>query len=508
MGHLIRGATIAIVAIAVWAAPASAELRGITPDGEAFVFTTTAALSAADTDTAADAYLRTGGVNELVSVGTTGSAYGQAISEDASRAFFSTAESLVAADTDTDYDLYERSGGQTTLVTTGPTDPGPLPWYDLAHISADGSRVIFGTSAGLVPEDTDGERDVYMRSGGVTTLVSASPAGASGRHSHFFAGASLDGTRVFEGTDEALVSNDTDGGGDIYERSGGTVKLVTTGTLGSGSAPHQLWRAGDASEDGSSYLFMTDAKLELGDTNDTLDLYQRRNGKTRLLTANRLGLVQPCSTPSSPGPGPAPCTIFRAAQTADGGSVFFGAGQRLASTDTNSTYDMYLRTGSSLEHVAQGGEGWMSPDGARLVFHTGAALVPGDTDAKADLYARTGSGGFELLTPGTPADNLGFAGGSRDLTRVFFQTQEGVVAADTDNRRDVYESVGGTVRLVTTGPADDHANVSDSEHTRVWPSDDGSRVVFVSKKALVAADADTAEDTYVWEDGVTTLVSG
>ncbi|HEX8052392.1 MAG TPA: hypothetical protein VF517_05320 [Thermoleophilaceae bacterium] len=501
-----RGAAVAVVAIASWAAPASADFRRVTPDGGAFVFSTTEALTASDTDTAADVYVRAGGVNELASVGTAGGAFAQAISTDASRVFFSTAEQLSAADTDSDYDLYERSRGQTTLITTGPTDPGPLPWYELAHISPDGSRVIFGTSADLVPEDTDGERDLYMRSNGVTTLLSASPAGSSGPHGHYFVGASLDGTRVFEGTDEALVSNDTDGAGDFYERSGGTVKLVTTGTLDTGSAPHSAWIAGGASDDGSSFIYMTDAKFELGDTNGTLDLYQRRNGKTRLLTANRLGLVQPCPIPAGHG-GPEPCTIFRAAQTTDGGSVFFGAGQALASTDTNSTWDMYLRTGSSLEHVAQGYDGWMSPDGARLVFRSVAALVPADTDSKNDLYERAG-GQFKLLTPGTPVEHLDLAASSRDLTHVFFVTQEGVDPADTDNRRDVYESVGGTVRLVTSGPADDHANVSDSEHTKVYPSDDGSRVYFFSKKALVAADTDVAEDAYVWEDGVTTLVSG
>ena len=46
--------------------------------------------------------------------------------------------------------------------------------------------------------------------------------------SPFFAGASSDGSKVFFRTDEQLVSGDTDDASqDVYERSGGTTKLVS-----------------------------------------------------------------------------------------------------------------------------------------------------------------------------------------------------------------------------------------------------------------------------------------
>ena len=495
-------AAVALAAL-VAAAPAAGAERRATPDGDAYAFSTNDQLVAADTDSASDAYVWRDGVHELVSTGTSTNSYARALSADGTRAVFSTADALTSADTDTSEDFYVSAGGAFELVSSGPADPddGLLP--TLKNVSPDAQRIVFTTGSPLVAEDDDALEDIYVYSGGSTALLSTSAAGNSG-HAHSFIDSSLDGSRVFEGTDEPLVSGDADGAWDLYVRSGGTAKLVTTGTLG--SPPATVFLAGGASDDGSSFVFATDERFELGDTNDTWDVYQRRSGRTRILTANRLGLAPECPFPDG-GFGPPPCTIVDVAQTTDGATTFFGAGQRLVASDTDSAYDMYRRSGSSIELVAEGGQGWISPGGAREVFHTGAALVPSDTDTKADLYERE-NGQFTLLTPGTPSDNLGHAGGSRELDRVYFQTQEGVVAADTDNRRDVYESVGGTVRLVTTGPGDDHANVSASEHTRVDPSDDGSSVFFSSAKPLVAADTDTDPDVYVWQDGVTRLVSG
>ena len=56
--------------------------------------------------------------------------------------------------------------------------------------------------------DTDMFVDVYERSGGQTTLVSTGPFGGNGASPATFAGASVDGSRVFFVTDERLVSAD------------------------------------------------------------------------------------------------------------------------------------------------------------------------------------------------------------------------------------------------------------------------------------------------------------
>jgi hypothetical protein len=94
-------------------------------------------------------------------------------SPDASRAFFSTAEPLVAGDTDSKVDVYERSAGTTTLVSVGP-DGGNGPFdVNFDEFTETGDHALFETRESLVTTDTDTANDIYDRSGGTTTLISA-----------------------------------------------------------------------------------------------------------------------------------------------------------------------------------------------------------------------------------------------------------------------------------------------------------------------------------------------
>ncbi len=74
--------------------------------------------------------------------------------------------------------------------------------------------------------DTDIYDDIYERSGGTTTQVSQGEINGNGAFFADFIDASSDGLKVFFRTDEPLVSGDTNGEYDFYERSGGTTKLV------------------------------------------------------------------------------------------------------------------------------------------------------------------------------------------------------------------------------------------------------------------------------------------
>src|SRR3954447_26248536 len=66
----------------------------------------------------------------------------------------------------------------------------------------------------------------------VTDLVSVGPNGGNGAAASVYRGASSDGTRVFFQTTESLVSADTDSSMDVYQRSGGTTTLLSTGPNG------------------------------------------------------------------------------------------------------------------------------------------------------------------------------------------------------------------------------------------------------------------------------------
>jgi hypothetical protein len=231
--------------------------------GEAF-FATEEQLVGADTDDAQDIYVRRGGsTTELVSAGDpscaasscgngSGVALLQWISADGSFAVLSTAEPLTAADGDAKADVYSRQlpGGPTALVSLpGPTCTDPECGDGnhnaaFAGASAAGSHLFFVTEEALAPPaagdpsspgDRDAQTDVYQRSGGTTTLVSAGQLNGSGPYSGNGAfdaqpkGFSIAGDRAFIATKEQLTGEDSDAADDVYMRADGGTLLVSRG---------------------------------------------------------------------------------------------------------------------------------------------------------------------------------------------------------------------------------------------------------------------------------------
>lgn len=479
-------ALVTSVAVAgALAAPAGATLRKATPDGSAFVFDTTEALVAEDTDAARDVYRWSSGGLVLLTPGAPppfrdfGQAHG--ISADGTRVVLESVDRLVPEDTDDEADVYLWDDGDLSRISGGARLPR------VADASRDLSRVFFTTATALVAADTDDDEDVYVHTGGTTALLSTSRFGNTGSYRHDFRGASADGLRVYEITDEPLVPHDVDGTNDVYERAGGDVRLVSTGRLGSGSPAYHATMRGiqyretnQVSEDGSSAFFSTEAALEPGDLNVADDLYQRRDGRTRLVSGTQSGIAEPEA-----------CTLYCAdlhAQSADGSVVAFSARRRLTPDDRDDDWDAYLWRGSTLSRLGDFGP-WagahmaVAADGSRVVFNTTSALVPEDTDAADDVYERIGAQ-TRLLTPGTPT-TARFLRASRDARTVVFQT-------------------GGEVYLTDGGAAQHlHDSWSDPDLTQ-----DGQRVFIETTKRLVPEDTDDAQpDFYLWSGGQLTLIS-
>jgi Tol biopolymer transport system component len=154
-----------------------------------------------------------------------------------------------------------------------------------------------------------------------------------------------------------------------------------------------------------------------------------------------------------------------------------------------------------------------SADGEIVFFETEEQLVPGDTDTKRDVYERSfdeGVGAYVTRevslgpTGGTDAYPAQFEGASEDGERVFFSTEERMVAADTDRSVDIYmrDLKNGTTTLVTPGNgafANTFADVNP----------EGTEVFFETKEKLAGSDTDSSIDLYVrdLESEETKLVS-
>ena len=81
--------------------------------------------------------------------------------------------------------------------------------------------------------------------------------------------------------------------------------------------------------------------------------------------------------------------------------------------------------------------------------------MAGDTDAETDVYERVGrddDAGVHRHAGGNGTFLAVFGGVSEDGTRVFFETDEQLVAGDTDITFDVYQRAGGTTTLHVDRP--------------------------------------------------------
>jgi hypothetical protein len=300
---------------------------GASADGSHVFFETNERILGSDTDKFQDVYDWSAGAVALTSTGPDGG-NGEAnvtfagTKPDGGTAFFETSESLVAADADSAQDVYQRSGGTTALVSPGEGGRGNLAIpASFEWVSRSGPlAVIFTTAESLVAEDTDSSQDVYMRAGGATTLLSTGPDGGSGEFSAIFAGAADDGSKVFFATAESLVAEDTDASQDVYMRSGGETTLVSGGQVGGNGAFSAGLRG--VSTTGSRALFTTQERLTVDDDfAGEQDIYAWTEAGTLLVSVKNspdlaIGPPPPAlekTNPASPNPSTTPTVVGQAA---------------------------------------------------------------------------------------------------------------------------------------------------------------------------------------------------
>jgi hypothetical protein len=390
------------------------------------------------------------------------------------------------------------------LVSMGPNgDPASTTVRaDVVKVSADGSHVLFQTRESLVPEDSNTQIDLYDRADGVTKLVSVGSAGSLSLYDVNTTYLSTDGSVVVFETSESLLPEDTDAQLDVYRRAGGITTLVSTGPNDDGNSYGQL---GGVSADGSVVVFGSGGQLTDEDADTNPDVYRWASGVVALASKPESGAVDLVSRASYSG------------MSVDGAHVFMLTEERLAPGDTDSTFDVFDRTGGHTLLISTGpsdvGEAYgafvgATPDGSHAYFISDSPLTPNDGDAfGTDIYERAG-GVTRLVSTNVAgaatADNVRFDGVSADASHVFFTTSSRLSAADTDTWDDQYDFTAGDAVLVSTGDVEG----VDSWSTFLRASTDGSRVLFLTRNSLVAADADGSGDIYERSSGRTRLVSG
>jgi hypothetical protein len=183
---------------------------------------------------------------------------GFAISADGTHAFFGTRDQLVPEDQDGEFDVYDRVGNTTQLASTGSSAAGG---FSYGGSSADGRHLFF----------IDGGT-TYDRHDGQTSLVSVGPG--DGRTDGIIAGNSQDGSRVFFRRTEQPGFDF-----EIYQRYNGQTTLVSTGPNddGSGNTCQLQGRYStcpfELTPDGTTVAFWHSGNLVAQDTDDHFDVY-------------------------------------------------------------------------------------------------------------------------------------------------------------------------------------------------------------------------------------------
>jgi len=165
---------------------------------------------------------------------------------------------------------------------------------------------------------------------------------------------------------------------------------------------------------------------------------------------------------------------------------------------------------ASIAHASAPAYKGTSADGKVVFFDTDQQLVPGDTDTKRDVFERSydmGVGAYVTRevslgpTGGNDAYAAQFEGASADGMRVFFSTQERLVAADTDLSSDVYmrDLETGATTLVTQGGAGCTPGCGNGSFpvTFADANESGTKVFFETNEKLVPGDTDKASDLFV-----------
>ena len=328
-------------------------------------------------------------------------------------AFSSWASNLVAQDTNNASDVFIRDmkTGITSRVSVGLDGTSNSGSGGAPSISDNGKRVAFeSSSADLVPNDTNNNRDVFVRdlktlsttrvsvsSDGVQSDPPPPPGGSPSTSARYSYDAEISGNGkavAFTSYATNLVPNDTNSGSDVFLHTLKTgitqrVSLATGGGQG-GAYRGQGSNSPSISANGQIVTFTSVARL----ANDPARSYQMdgyvHNVKTQVTTRVEAGVD---SSPTRTGASSP--SISRNGRYV----TFTSRDADIVAGDTNGAYDVFVldrKTGdyrlASVDSAGVRGNGASGSsfiaNGGKLVSFTSSAtnLVPNDTNGVSDAF--------------------------------------------------------------------------------------------------------------------------
>jgi Tol biopolymer transport system component len=325
--------------------------------------------------------------------------------------------------------LYVRENAQTTVNVGAPerSTPGNAPQTTTFQgATADGSKVLFTTTAQLVDGDTDTSNDLYLYDfnspvGHRLTRISGGAAGTGTNAAVTgVAPTTSDLRRIYFTASGVLAPGGVLGNGNLYLYDGqeNTIKLVVSSPpSGSGGGPiiqtglrSPTWGL-SINTDGSAVVFEAKQRLTEYDNKGLIEIYMYKaaTGEISCVSCN----------PRGEAPlGKSSLNLFKTSVfqaklrnrsiSDDGSTVVFQSFDALVPQDTNGTADVYvwhegvislitLGTGNAadLDEEATSNEvGGITPDGKDILFTTFDQMVEGDTDIQKDVYDARIGGGF------------------------------------------------------------------------------------------------------------------
>jgi hypothetical protein len=372
--------------------------------------------------------------------------------------------------------------------------------------SSDFSHVAFLYYGALTPEAPSSVFQIYDFTGGQLHPIgylpdgSLDPAGVSAVWGNEASSVYDNGTKVF-------FTGGTTGGLYMRENDTTTLPVSVSQRAGASSTPEPAGFGG-ASADGSVVYFTSRANLtEASETHGQPTLYR--------LDFNT-GLLSDLTVSSAPSDAEFGGNVSQVVHVSEDGSyVYFSAYGALApGASTQQSFDvtnLYVwHQGQGVKFIAQAGvgtAGQVSPNGLHYAFVSSipaTSFTCSECSLLYDYDAESGQVRCVSCNPdGDPSTGGVEIGGlpygigishhyPRAVLndgRVFFDTTDRLVAADTNGQFDVYEWQDGALSLISSGHASEASHFAEA-------SADGTNVFFRTGQQLVGQDSDHSVDLY------------